>query len=107
MNIDLSLINTTSLVVVPIIIAIVQAIKLTGFVKDHYAPLVSILVGIIIGFLANHNSADLTATLLSGAVYGLMASGLYSGITTTMQATKAKKMQSQNQEQCGTDPNNH
>jgi hypothetical protein len=107
MNIDLSLINTTSLVVVPIIIAIVQAIKLTGFVKDHFAPIVSILVGIIIGFLAHHNSADLTATLLSGAVYGLMASGLYSGITTTMSATKAKRVKSQNKEQCGTDPDTH
>lgn len=107
MNFDLSLINTTSLVVVPIIIAAVQAIKLTGYVKDHFAPLLSILVGIIIGFLANHNSADLTAVLLNGAVYGLMASGLYSGVTTTMKATKAKQMRIRSKEQCGTDPDTH
>jgi uncharacterized membrane protein len=53
---------------------------------DRFAPLISIGVGIIIGFLADHNNADLTATILSGAMYGLMASGLYSGLKTTMAA---------------------
>jgi uncharacterized ion transporter superfamily protein YfcC len=70
MNIDLPQITASAVVVVPIIVAIVQAIKLTNWKgMDRFAPLISIGVGIIIGFLADHNSADLTATILSGAMY--------------------------------------
>ena len=94
MNIDLDIISASSLVVVPIIIAVVQAIKLTGWVPDKFAPIVSIGIGIIIGFIANHNLADISANLLSGVMYGLMASGLYSGVKTTMEAQKAKNYQS-------------
>jgi small basic protein len=94
MNIDLDIISASSLVVVPIIIAVVQAIKLTGWVPDKFAPIVSIAIGIIIGFIANHNLADISANLLSGVMYGLMASGLYSGVKTTMEAQKAKNYQS-------------
>jgi hypothetical protein len=94
MNIDLDIISASSLVVVPIIIAVVQAIKLTGWVSDKFAPIVSIGIGIIIGFIANHNLADISANLLSGVMYGLMASGLYSGVKTTMEAQKAKNYQS-------------
>ena len=67
MNIDLPQITSSAVVVVPIIVAIVQAIKLTNWKgMDRFAPLVSIGVGIIIGFLANHsNSQDLTATILA------------------------------------------
>jgi di/tricarboxylate transporter len=86
MNFDLSVITANAIVIVPIVIAIVQAIKLTQLIPDHYSPLLAILVGIIIGWLSDHDNADLTVTLLSGAVYGLMASGLYSGIVTTVKA---------------------
>jgi len=94
MNIDLDIISASSLVVVPIIIAVVQAIKLTGWVADKFAPIVAIGIGIIIGFIANHNTADISNNLLSGVVFGLMASGLYSGVKTTMEAQKAKNYQS-------------
>ena len=69
--------------VIPIIIAIIQALKLTGWVKDKFAPLISIGLGVIIGFIANHDSADLSNTILTGVTYGLSASGLYSGIKET------------------------
>lgn len=88
MRYDVEMIHATSLVAVPIIIAIVQAIKMTGFVKPQFAPLLSIVIGIIIGFLTNHDQVDLGTMLLGGAVYGLMASGLYSGVKTTVEATK-------------------
>lgn len=99
MNFDMSVITTNAIVIVPIIVAIVEAIKLTGWVKDHFAPLVSIGIGIIIGFLSDHDSPNLTATILSGAVYGLMASGLYSGIRTTMVARARMKQQKNSKEQ--------
>jgi hypothetical protein len=94
MNIDYDIINASSLVVVPVIIAVVQAIKLTGWLNDKFAPIVSIGIGIIIGFIANHDSGDLSNTILGGVVFGLMASGLYSGVKTTMQATRNKNYQS-------------
>ena len=84
MNLDLSIITTNAIVLVPVVIALVQAIKLTGFIPTHFTPLLSIAIGILVGFLGDHSNSDLSLTLLSGAVYGLMASGLYSGVKTTM-----------------------
>lgn len=89
MNLDLDIISASSLIVVPIIVAICQAIKLV--LPDNlfkWMPFFSISIGIIIGFLANHNSADLTETILSGVMYGLTASGLYSGVKSTMEAQR-------------------
>lgn len=99
MNIDLNTITASAVAIVPIIIAIVQAIKLTGFVKNQFAPLVSIAVGCIIAFLAHHDTADLTATLLTGTIYGLISSGLYSGVKTTMQAEQAQSAKRSEQSQ--------
>jgi ABC-type uncharacterized transport system permease subunit len=86
MNFDLSVISANSIIIVPIVIALVQAIKMMPWVKHHYSPLISIAVGILIGFLADHNNHDFSLTLLSGVVYGLIASGLYSGVKSTMVA---------------------
>jgi hypothetical protein len=93
MNIDISEITTNAVIAVPIVIAIVQAIKLTGFVQDHFAPLVSIAVGMLIGWIGHNDSPDLSNTLLTGAIYGLIASGLYSGVKTTMLARNRQKSQ--------------
>ena len=94
MNIDLDVLTTNAVVIVPVIVAIVQTIKLSGFVPDHFAPLVSIGVGIIIGLLDGHaGNIAWTSTLLNGVVYGLMASGLYSGVKVTMLARSRQKAQ--------------
>jgi uncharacterized membrane protein (DUF441 family) len=103
MNFDLSVITTNAIVIVPIVIALVQAVKLTGFVPDHFSPILAIVIGIIIGWLGDHDNPDLTVTLLSGAVYGLMASGLYSGVKTTMvahQRMKARQGQKSKENKC-------
>jgi hypothetical protein len=100
MNFDLSTITANAIVIVPIVIALVQAVKLTGFIPDHYSPLLAIGIGIIIGFLSDHDNGDLTVTILSGAIYGLIASGLYSGIKTTISAharLKQEREQKKNQ----------
>lgn len=86
MNLDFTTFGTGAIAVVPIVIAVTQALKMTGWVKDKYAPLVSIAIGMLIGFIADHNSADLTNTLLNGVIYGLSASGLYSGVKETTEA---------------------
>lgn len=90
-EINLPQISASAVVIVPIIVALVQAVKQTGWINSKFAPLVSIGFGVIIGFLADHNSADLTHTILSGAMYGLMASGLYSGVVSTMSNTQSNQ----------------
>jgi hypothetical protein len=79
---------------VPIIIAVVQAIKMSGFVKDKYAPFVSIIVGIIISILLVHDFMnDISGTVLTGILFGLSASGLYSGLSTTANAIKMERLE--------------
>jgi hypothetical protein len=78
-----------AIAVIPIIIAIIQALKMTGWVKDRFAPLISIALGVLIGFIANHDSADLSNTILTGVTYGLSASGLYSGVKETANAKES------------------
>lgn len=96
MNFDLSVITTNAIIIVPVVIALVQAIKLTGWIKEHYAPLLSIGMGILVSFLSGHDTANLTGLILSGAIYGLIASGLYSGVKTTMVAQARMKQQNKN-----------
>lgn len=93
MNFDLDLISSNAIIVVPIIVALIQAIKLTGKVPDYYAPLLSIGIGIAIGWLGNYGAPDFHfgSTALSGVCYGLMASGLYSTVKTTYVARVRQK----------------
>jgi hypothetical protein len=85
MNIDVGTITTGAIAVVPIIIALVQAVKMLN-IANKWMPLVSIGIGVLISFIANHAVADLTHTILTGVMYGLSASGLYSGVKTTADA---------------------
>ncbi len=78
---------TSAVAIVPIIVALVQVGKMVGL-PSRFAPLVAIGTGIFISFLFGHESGDMSQTILSGVVYGLSASGLYSGIRTTANATQ-------------------
>lgn len=90
MNFDLTTINASAFVVVPLVIALVQGIKMTGWVQDKFAPLVSLAVGVLISFITNHDTNDFSSTILYGIVFGLMASGLYSQVKTTAHAAQGK-----------------
>lgn len=83
---DMSTLNSGAIIVVPLIVAIVQALKMTNWVQDRFAPLLSIAVGIIISFISHHDTGDMSATILYGVAFGLMASGIYSGVKTTINA---------------------
>lgn len=76
---------------VPIILALVQMVKMTGWLDAKYAPFVSIGFGILISFLLAHDSRDWSANILAGILFGLAASGLYSGIRSSAQAIQAEK----------------
>lgn len=89
LDLDLTTISASAVAIVPIIIAIVQGIKMTGWkLADKFAPLFAIGVGILISMIADHNTGDWSNSLLSGVIYGLSASGLYSGVKSTAHANK-------------------
>lgn len=85
--IDFGTLTTSAAAVIPVIVAVTQAIKLVG-VPNKFAPIISIALGILVGFIFRHDSQDLSGTILQGVVYGLGASGLYSGVKTTAHAIK-------------------
>jgi hypothetical protein len=74
---------------VPIIVAITQLFKF--WVPDKFIPFVSLGVGIVISFLLAHDQRDFSAVVLAGILFGLAASGLYSGVKTSAHAIKADK----------------
>lgn len=97
-----------SAAIIPIITAIVQAFKFSTWVKDKYAPFLSMLVGVGVTFLMAHDAtANISGTILLGLLFGLAASGLYAGLSSTTQAIRmeraerAKKEQQQQQPQKG------
>lgn len=91
-NIDLTLIQTGAVVAVPIIVALCQAVKMTGFINNKFMPLISIAIGIIITFISDHELGNMSGSLMTGVMYGLMASGLYSGLKSSMESqTQSKK----------------
>lgn len=68
---------TKSIVIVPIIVGLVQAIKMTA-IPERYSPVISILVGVLIAFVTGQGD-PWGHSVLAGLIYGLSASGLYSG----------------------------
>ncbi len=76
---------------VPVILALVQMVKMTGWVPDKFAPFLSIGFGILISFLLAHEQRDFSANILAGILFGLAASGLYSGVQATTYAIRAEK----------------
>lgn len=60
----------------PIIMALVQAVRLTGFLPDRFAAVVAIVIGVLLAILISGVAAPV---IIGGIVAGLVASGLYSG----------------------------
>lgn len=79
---------------VPIVVALTQVIKMTGFISDKYMPFIAILVGILVSFLLAHDSRDFSAMILAGILFGLAGSGLYSGLKASAQAFQMEKSRS-------------
>lgn len=65
-----------------ITIGLVQVIKQASNLEDRFAPLVSLLVAVAltVGLFASKGALDADA-VLAGIVFGLSASGLYSGVS--------------------------
>ena len=83
-----------SAVLIPIITAIVQAFKMTNWVKDKFTPFVAMIVGVGVTFLLAHDAtANISGTILTGILFGLAASGLYSGLQHTSQIIQTERAQ--------------
>jgi hypothetical protein len=95
---DLDFLTNLSVVssaAIPIVLAITQALKFK-WVKDEYAPFVSMLVGIGVAFFLVHDvSSNMSQTVLSGILFGLSASGVYSGLVSTKQAITQQRIKAQ------------
>ncbi len=75
------------LVLIPILIGILEAIKRAGF-NSKFIPLLSIALGIPIGII--YSGFELREGVLAGIYIGLAAVGLYSGTKSVMTGIKQK-----------------
>jgi type III secretory pathway component EscS len=100
LNLDaLQAMTMSAAAVVPIIVALTQVFKLFEWVQDKYTPFISLLIGVVVTFLlADGWREDLGATILTGLLFGLAASGLYSGVKASAHAIKAQKKEGQKQD---------
>ena len=73
---------------VPIVVAIVQIFKMTGWLQDKYAPFVAIGAGIIISFLMAHETNDWSANILSGIHLNSMSTRFYLAVKPTSSQSK-------------------
>ena len=81
--------NLNETVVIPIIMSIVQLAKGLGMPKK-FSAVIAVIIGALIGvfFMEPQN---IKIGIFKGIVYGLTASGLYSGAKNTVQQVKPKK----------------
>lgn len=70
------LIEIYDMTIVPVIIGLVQLCKMAGL-KAKYAPFVAVVLGIIFALI--YFQISIQDRILLGLVFGLSASGLYSG----------------------------
>jgi hypothetical protein len=78
---DFSAISANSFWAVPLVVAIVEAFKMSGF-NVKFAPIISLVVGLAISFAVN-GDLSMGEIIVSGIIFGLTASGLYSQVKST------------------------
>jgi hypothetical protein len=78
---DFAILSENSFWAIPLVVAIVEALKMSGF-NPKLSPIISLIIGVGLSFLINAN-LTMGETVVSGIIYGLTASGVYSQIKTT------------------------
>ncbi|BAQ11425.1 holin [Bacillus sp. OxB-1] len=65
-------------ILAPIILALVQLVKMTFNIKNNFVPLVAFSLGIFVGFAASpFTDLDVVLRLWAGGLAGLSATGLF------------------------------
>lgn len=88
---DLSFLSSADVVnnaaAVPIVVAMTQLFKMLSPKMEKFAPFISLGLGVLIAFITTASVAgNIGSILLSGILYGLSASGLYSATKSTAHA---------------------
>lgn len=95
MELNLDIIQNMTLgaaAIVPIILSLCQVVKMAGWIQDKYTPFLALGLGVLITFLlADNFREDISATILTGMLMGLAASGLYSGVKASAHAINAER----------------
>lgn len=79
-----------AVIAVPIIMIIVQLIKISFKLKPIWVPTVALMLGLIISVFISHRH-NLPAGLFMGWFYGYAAIGSYASLKTTIIAYRNKK----------------
>lgn len=69
------MIEITDVVVVAVIIGLVQLVKQLAWVQEKYMPLLSVVLGIIAGFV--YFEGEVAVKVMYGIILGLSAAGLF------------------------------
>lgn len=69
------MIEITDVVVVAVIIGLVQLVKQLSWVHEKYMPLLSVVLGIIAGFI--YFEGEIAVRVMYGIILGLSAAGLF------------------------------
>lgn len=77
-------ISTQFIVLVPVVLGVVQAIKVAGL-SSRWSPLVSLVLGVAGSFVISGLDFN-SASILQGIVAGLSAAGLWSGAKASFKA---------------------
>ena len=68
----------SELTAIPLVLAMVQLVKKLDFIPEKWYPVISLFFGVIVAFLLPE-PWDPRASIIKGILFGLSASGLYSG----------------------------
>lgn len=75
---DLALVSPLTALLIPVIVGLTQIVKPFVGGDSRYAPVISVVLGIIGAFLLPHETQT-GMTILGGIVVALSSMGLYSG----------------------------
>lgn len=70
---------------VPVVMGIVQVFKITNLLPARFAPLLALILGVGGVFLLKPDSVQTGVLIIQGAMVGLSAAGLFSGVKTVAQ----------------------
>jgi L-cystine uptake protein TcyP (sodium:dicarboxylate symporter family) len=73
------------LVLIPVLIGILEAIKRSGF-NSKFIPILSIIIGIVFGIF--YSGFNIKEGIITGIYIGLSAVGLYSGTKSVIEEIK-------------------
>lgn len=71
----------TDAVVIPIILAVVEGVKRTGYLPNKFTPILAVIVGALASVFVV-GTGEWVTDAVNGVIYGLSASGLYSASKT-------------------------